>query len=150
MEKTNNIDTYPSVFATRDVALAYALLRVTLGINIALHGLTRIASGTSSFAAGMTRQFAATPLPHFAILGFGYALPWAEAIIGVLLLFGAWTRATLVAGALVMAMLTFGTCLLQDWNIAGLQLIYSTVYFLLLALLRYNRFSLDKLIAPPA
>jgi len=135
------------VFNGRDISLGYALLRITLGINIALHGLTRIVAGTSSFAAGMSRQFAGTVLPHFAVQGFGYVLPWAEAVIGLALLFGAWTRVALIAGALVMAMLTFGTCLLQDWNVAGLQLIYATVYFILIATVRYNRFSVDGLLS---
>ncbi len=46
-----------------------------------------------------------------------------------------------------MAMLTFGTCLLQDWSVAALQLIYSAVYFILIALLRYNSWSVDGLLA---
>ncbi len=130
-----------------DVAIAYALLRVTLGINIALHGITRIVAGLGAFAATLTKEFAATPLPYFAVAGFGYALPWAEAVIGLLLLFGAWTRGALIAGALVMAALTFGTCLRQDWNVAGVQLIYSAVYFILIATARYNRFAVDDLLA---
>lgn len=145
MENTDNFAPC-GLLAGKDVSLGYALLRITLGINISLHGLTRIVAGTSLFVASMNKQFASTPLPHFAVQGFGYVLPWAEAIIGLLLLFGALTRMALIAGALVMAMLTFGTCLLQDWNVAGLQLIYSTVYFLLIAMVRYNTFSLDGLL----
>lgn len=147
MEKTDNVAPSPSLFTGRDVSLAYALLRVTLGINIALHGITRIVAGQSTFAASLSKQFAVTTLPHFAVQGFGYVLPWGEAIIGLLLLFGAGTRVALITGALVMAMLTFGTCLVQDWNVAGLQLIYSTVYFLLIAMMRYNRFSIDSLLS---
>jgi thiosulfate dehydrogenase [quinone] large subunit len=146
MEKTASVVPSPSLFTGRDVSLAYALLRLTMGINIGLHGITRIVAGTGTFEATLSKQFAGTVLPHLAVQAFGYVLPWAEAIIGLLLLFGAWTRVALIAGALVMAMLTFGTCLLQDWNVAGLQLIYSTVYFLLMAMARYNRFSLDGLL----
>ena len=36
--------------------------------------------------AGLTKQFASTPLPHFAVQGFGYGLPWLEALIGLLVL----------------------------------------------------------------
>ena len=130
-----------------DFALAYALLRVTLGINIAIHGISRIVAGPAAFVAGLTKQFAGTPLPHFAVQGFGYVLPWAEALIGLLALFGAFTRAALIAGALLIAVLTFGSTLHQDWDVAGLQLIYATVYFLLLALRRYNAFSVDGLLS---
>ena len=88
-------------------------------------------AGTASFASALTTQFAGTPLPHFAVQGFGYVLPWAEAVIGLLILFGAFTRLALIAGALVMVALTFGACLRQDWNVAGVQLICSTVYLIL-------------------
>ncbi len=128
-----------------DLSIAYALLRITLGVNIAAHGITRIMAGAASFVSTLTNQFAGTPLPHFAVQGFGYVLPWAEAVIGLLMLFGAFTRLSLIAGALVMVALAFGTCLRQDWNVAGLQLIYSTVYFILIAMVRYNGFSVDAL-----
>jgi len=131
----------------RDFSIAYALLRITLGINIALHGITRITAGQGTFVAELTRQFQATVLPHFAVQIFGYVLPWAEAIIGLLVLFGTITQAALIAGALLMAVLTFGTALRQDWNVAGLQLIYAVVYFLLIAGRRYNWLSLDRLLS---
>ena len=126
--------------------LAYALLRITLGINIALHGISRTLAGPGTFVASLTKQFAATPLPDFAVRGFGYTLPWLEALIGLLILFGAFTRVALVAGALLIAVLTFGSSLHQDWNVAGLQLIYAAVYFILIAFRRYNSLSLDRLL----
>lgn len=86
-------------------------------------------------------------LPHFSVVIFGYALPWAEAIIGLLVLFGVLTEWALIAGALLMALLTFGTSLRQDWNVAGLQLIYAVVYFLLIAFRRHNRFAADRLLS---
>ncbi len=128
-----------------DIALAYPLLRLTLGINIALHGISRVLAGPGAFTAGLTKQFAGTPLPGFAVQGFGYALPWLEALIGLLIVLGAFTRIALIAGALLIAVLTFGSTLHQDWDIAGLQLIYAVVYFVLIALRRYNAFSLDRL-----
>lgn len=128
-----------------DFALAYALLRLTLGINIAMHGISRVLTGPSAFAASLTRQFAGTPLPDFAVRSFGYALPWLEALIGLLILCGAFTRVALVAGALLIVVLTFGSTLHQDWEVAGLQLIYAAVYFLLIAFRRYNALSFDAL-----
>ncbi len=131
--------------ACKDLPLAYALLRITLGVNIALHGISRIVAGPALFAASLTKQFANTPLPHFAVQGFGYALPWFEALVGLLILFGALTRVALIAGALLIVLLTFGSTLHQDWDIAGLQLIYAAVYFVLIALHQYNSFSVDEL-----
>jgi hypothetical protein len=45
---------------------------------------------------------------------------------------GAFTRFALVVGALVMASLMFGTALRGDWNVLGLQLMYSLAYYVLL------------------
>ena len=128
-----------------DLSLGYALLRITLGINIALHGISRIVAGPASFVSSLTKQFESTVLPHFAVQGFGYALPWLEALIGLLILFGALTRVALIVGALLIVLLTFGSTLHQDWDIAGLQLIYALVYFVLIGLRQHNSLSLDDL-----
>ncbi|MGH9718039.1 MAG: DoxX family protein [Candidatus Acidiferrales bacterium] len=135
----------PGSSANRDYSLAYALLRATLGVNIAMHGISRLLAGVGGFSAGLEKQFAATPLPHVAVSAFAHALPWAEAIIGLLILFGVATRLTLVVGALLILVLTFGSNLHQDWQVAGLQLIYAIAYALLIAFHRYNAFSLDRL-----
>lgn len=130
----------------RDFTLAYTLLRITLGINIAFHGISRILAGPATFVASLAKQFAATRLPDFAVRGFGYALPWLEALIGLLILFGAFTQVALVAGAALIAVLAFGSSLHQDWDVAGLQLIYAAVYFILIAFRRYNSLSTDFLV----
>jgi len=128
-----------------DFSLAYALLRATLGVNIAMHGISRILAGVGVFAAGVEKQFAATPLPHFAVRAFAVSLPWAEAVIGLLVLLGVVTRWALVAGTLLILVLTFGSTLHQDWEVAGLQLIYALVYAILIALLKHNSIALDRL-----
>ena len=43
-----------------------------------------------------------------------------------------------------MLALTFGTALRQDWDVAGIQLLYSAVYAALIAALRYNGLSVDQ------
>ena len=86
----------------------------------------------------------------FAVVSFGYALPWLETAIGLLILLGAWTGVALVAGALLLCVLTFGSTLHQDWNVAGVQLIYAAVYFVLIALRRLNSISVDGLFAKRA
>jgi thiosulfate dehydrogenase [quinone] large subunit len=123
--------------------LAYLLLRLTLGINILMHALARIQAGLSPFAAGMVKQFASTPMPPTLVHAFAIALPWSELFIGILILFGLWTRTALVLGALEIAVLTFGISLTQNWSVAGLQLIYAVVYAILLAFAEYNRWSFD-------
>jgi thiosulfate dehydrogenase [quinone] large subunit len=127
-----------------DRSLAYALLRVTLGLNIFMHGASRLLAGVGSFVTGMTKMFQNTLLPTAVVVPFGYALPWLEAGLGILIIIGFRTREALVSGALLMLALTFGTALRQDWDIAGIQLLYSAVYAALIAGLRYNALSEDK------
>lgn len=132
--------------ATADASLAYLLLRVTIGVNIFIHGVTRILGGTSKFAFTLDQGFRGTPLPPSFVFGFAMALPWIEAVIGFLVLIGLFSRLALSVGALLILVLTFGSTLHQDWESAGLQLIYASVYAALLAFSRHNTFSLDKLI----
>jgi thiosulfate dehydrogenase [quinone] large subunit len=125
-----------------DAVLAYGLLRLTFGINIMLHGATRLLAPQGAFLAYLTHYFEKTPLmPKEMLPAFAIILPWCEAIFGTLLLFGAASRFAMIGGALTLAALAFGTNLAQDWNIAGLQLIYAAIYYILLA----NREQLNKL-----
>lgn len=75
---------------------------------------------------------------------FSYSLPWLEGLIGLLILIGLRTRESLSSGAVLMLLLTFGTTLRQDWNVAAIQLLYLIVYALLIAGLRHNAFSVDE------
>jgi thiosulfate dehydrogenase [quinone] large subunit len=126
-----------------DSSLAYALLRITLGLNIFMHGTSRLLAGVGNFVSGMIKLFQGTVLPTAVVVPFGYALPWLEAGLGFLIIVGFRTREALVAGSLLMLALTFGTALRQDWDVAGVQLLYSAVYAALIAALRYNRLSVD-------
>jgi thiosulfate dehydrogenase [quinone] large subunit len=89
-------------------------------------------------------MFQNTLLPTALVVPFGYALPWLEALLGILILIGFRTREALVSGALLMLALTFGTALREDWDVAGIQLLYSAVYAVLIAALRYNGLSVDQ------
>ncbi|HWA95386.1 MAG TPA: MauE/DoxX family redox-associated membrane protein [Terracidiphilus sp.] len=128
-----------------DRALAYALLRLVLGVNISMHGLSRLMA-PDKFVHAIQSQFVNAPLPHFAVTAFAISLPWAEAVLGLLLVAGWRTRFALVGGSLLMAVLTFGSCLLQDWSAAGTQLLYAFVYAALLFLFSYNGWSVDALL----
>lgn len=130
---------------TTDPQLAYLFLRATLGVNILVHGLARVLSGQEQFAATIIQGFRTTPLPQPFVVGFAYSLLWLETIIGVLVLLGIFTRVALSAGALLILILTFGSTLRQDWEAAGLPLIYAIAYAGLLAYRHENRYSADIL-----
>ena len=126
-----------------DPALAYAILRFTFGVNICFRGVMRIYHGTDGFAADLVKQFANAPMPPGPVSAFGHVVPWIEAAIGVLLILGLGTRAALIVGGLMMASLTFGTMLLENFNLAWLQLTYAGFFFLLLAYRSWNVISVD-------
>ena len=130
----------------QDAALGYLLLRATIGTNICIHGVTRLLAGPSHFADKLVPAFQNTLLPARLVRLFALALPCAESIVGFLVLVGLGTRLALVAGSLLILTLTFGATLNQEWENAGLALIYATVYALLLAFRYHNTFSADRLL----
>lgn len=87
-----------------------------------------------------------TWLPLPLITATGFAIPVVELLLGGLLVIGFLTRPALIAGLLFMIVLTFGICLAQNWPVASEQLIYMLLYAALLAFLRYDSYSLDRLI----
>jgi thiosulfate dehydrogenase [quinone] large subunit len=130
-----------------DRALACLLLRATLGLNLALHGITRIfIGGVTQFVNTTLTQFQTTVLPAWQVRAFATVVPYAELLIGVLLFAGLWTRWALSAGALLMMALIFGTALRSEWNLLFLQMFYSFLYFVLLMCRQYDSFSVDGLL----
>ncbi len=123
--------------------LAYALLRVALGVNFLGHGFFRVLSGVGAFAHTTADHLTKSPIPHGVNLAFAYAIPFIELALGLLLVAGLATRISLAAGALFMMMLTVGVTSNQQWDVAGQQLLYSLLFFVLLFLLEHNGFALD-------
>ena len=124
---------------------AYALLRLTMGVDMLLHGLTRIGSGVDGFASTVTKEFQATMLPASLVHGFAFLLPFVEGLLGLFLILGLFTRGALILGSLLMVALIFGTALRSEWNTVGLQLLYALIYSLLLANLEHNGYAIDAL-----
>jgi thiosulfate dehydrogenase [quinone] large subunit len=136
------------VSRTMDRQLAYGLLRLILGMNILIHGVSRLYMGVKNFAQTLVPLFVKTPLPPGAVYAYASALPFVEAMIGLCVLLGFGSRYAYVCGLLLIASLTFGAALRQDWDSAGLQLIYALLYAILLASREYNVISLDGWLAP--
>jgi thiosulfate dehydrogenase (quinone) large subunit len=127
-----------------DKSLAYALLRIAFGVNFSGHGLIRIYNGVGPFAASTAEHLARSPLPRGFTFGFSYAIPFLEAILGLTLILGVFTRISLVCGTVFMMALTIGITANQQWDVASQQLVYSVVFFLLLYLIEDNALALDN------
>jgi thiosulfate dehydrogenase [quinone] large subunit len=127
-----------------DATIAYAILRLSFGANIMLHGLSRLLNGRAAFLAYLHHYFEHAHLvPASTLPAFGIVLPWVETTLGLLLMLGLFSRFTMIAGALVMLCLVIGTNLAQDWVVSGLQLIYCFIYYYLLVHLDQNTLSAD-------
>jgi thiosulfate dehydrogenase (quinone) large subunit len=133
-----------SVMNIQNKSLAYVLLRIAFGVNFAGHGLIRIYHGAGVFAQSTAEHLAKSPLPHGFTLGFSYAIPFLEAILGLTLILGVFTRISLVCGAVFMMLLTVGVTANQQWDVAGQQLVYSVIFFLLLYLMEHNALAVDS------
>ncbi len=112
--------------------LAQIIIRLGLGINMLMHGLVRLPK-LNAFVDKMAAGFAGTVLPDVLTRAFLYALPFAEAISGLLILLGGrFSRWGYVLGGLIIGALLFGTTLKEDWGTAGSQLIYVIAFYLAL------------------
>ena len=135
----------PSQSKSSDIEIAHALARLALGLNILAHGLSRIGN-IPHFAASTEKMFAATWLPSAAVTVTAYAIPPLELAVGTLLVFGLFLRPALIIGTLLLCQLIFGSALTQQWDVAGIQLVYVAVYTALLATAGFDRYSADQLL----
>lgn len=131
--------------ATQNHQLAYALFRLTLGLNIFFHGFIRIVVGRQNFVAQTEKLFTNSLLPMWLVHSFLSILPFLEVLVGVLIILGLFTTWALIGGALLMMILIFGTATRQDWTTVGTQTLYGLFYFFLISNLHNNCFALDSL-----
>ena len=131
--------------ASSNSEIAYSLLRLTFGANIFLHGIMRLVEGHATFLAYVSKQMQGAPVPSWFLPPFSYVLPYLEGSVGLLLLLGLFTRNALIAGSLVILLLQIGSCLAQNWQVVGDQLVYALSFFILLSFVDRNRWSIDDL-----
>lgn len=129
----------------RDLILAYALLRIIVGINYFNHGFTRIGN-IPGFMDSMVSAMEGAWMPEFLVRINAALVPPVELIVGLLLILGLFTRGALIACLVLMAMLMYGVTVVQNWDAAGSQLIYDVILAILLAGSGYNRISLDQVL----
>lgn len=95
----------------------------------------------------MVGNFEKSILPEWMVVPFSYLLPIAELVVGILLLIGLFTRASLIAGSLTMLALIFGTTLIESWDSLPSQLIHLAYCALLIGYVeQYDGYSVDKLL----
>src|SRR5437016_12953509 len=125
--------------------VAYALLRVTLGLIFLFYGIGKFRGGISNFVGGMNQQFSGK-LPAAMVMPFAYFIPFAETISGALILLGLFTRVGLTLSGLLLIGLTFGVVMLGQAPTAAHNLQYVLLNFVLLWFVDMNRYSVDSLV----
>ena len=126
----------------KTIELAYLILRLTMGVNMFTHGVARMLN-IEGFNSWMVGQFSKTILPEFMVSISSYLIPFAELIIGIFLILGLFTCRALLAGALLIVVLVFGSGLQENWNVMSSQMIYAIFFFMLSYFIELNRFSID-------
>src|SRR3989442_813214 len=91
-------------------AAALALGRWCLGLIFLFFGLAKF-KNLAGFAQQTVDQFQKTWLPPFLVRIFGHVLPFAEVVLGALLIVGLFRNVTLFATGFLLVLLTFGEVL---------------------------------------
>lgn len=128
----------------KDIAIAYVLLRVLIGVNYFNHGFTRIFD-VSGFVEKTVTNLANSYFPEFLVRLNAYLVPPVELIVGILITIGFATRSALIATFVLMIILMMGVTSIQNWGAAQTMLVYGLVLFILLAGSGFNIFSVDYL-----
>jgi thiosulfate dehydrogenase [quinone] large subunit len=131
---------------TRHRDVGYALLRFTLGVVFLFSGIGKLRAGVGNVAGSMLQQFSGK-LPGLLVQPFVYVLPFAETVLGALIVFGLFTRAALSLSGLLLVSLTFGTVMLGEFPTVAHNTQYALVNFVLLWASEYNRYSVDQAVS---
>lgn len=105
----------------------FFFLRLPLAISMLGHGLVRLPK-LQAFSQWMTTSMEKSILPSALVTGFAYALPFAEALLGIGLLAGRPMRITLYAGLVLMSMLVAGSTSVENWGALESQLIHAAYF----------------------
>ena len=112
----------------KDFKTAFFFLRLPVAVSLLGHGLVRLPK-LSSFSDWMVTTMEKSMIPTCLIIPFSYILPIAEAILGILLLIGFKPKYTIYASLILMSILIFGSCSIENWSAIEAQLLHSFYLF---------------------
>ncbi|AYL96941.1 DoxX family protein [Mucilaginibacter celer] len=124
---------------------SFLILRLAIGASMFGHGLVRLPK-LAMFSNWMVGTFQKSMLPKAMVTPFSYLLPIAEFTIGLLLISGLFTKSALIGGGVVMMILIFGSCMIENWEIIPSQLIHAAFFAVLLQFAANNTYALDNLL----
>jgi thiosulfate dehydrogenase (quinone) large subunit len=95
-------------------SLAPALIRWAMGVMFLIAGVTKLLKLGGFVKGYLVPAFAATFLPGALVAAYGYALPFVETVLGVLLITGLCRTTALLVTGVTLISLAFGQILLQQ------------------------------------
>jgi thiosulfate dehydrogenase [quinone] large subunit len=94
--------------------MAPALLRWALGLLFLVGGLAKLPTVGGFVQGYLVPAFEKTFLPKGLVAAYGYALPFVEVVLGVLLILGLCRHFALLLSGLTLLSLGFGQMLLKE------------------------------------
>jgi thiosulfate dehydrogenase [quinone] large subunit len=122
---------------------SFLIIRLAVAASMLGHGLVRLPK-LNGFSNWMVSSFEKSMLPSALVTPFSYILPIAEFVIGLLLVIGLFTRASLIAGGFTMVILIFGSAMVENWEAMPSQFIHAAFFAVLLSFLQYNTYAVDN------
>ena len=112
----------------KNFKISYFFLRLPIAISLLGHGLVRLPK-LSGFSNWMVTSMEKSFIPEILIIPFSYILPIAEFLIGVWLLTGLKSKEALFSGIVLMSILIFGSCSIENWSAIEAQLLHCFYFF---------------------
>lgn len=125
----------------KDFKTSFFFLRFPIAISLLGHGLVRMPK-LHTFSEWMVTTMEKSMIPKLVIVPFGYVLPIVEAILGILLLINFKTKYTLYSALVLMSILIFGSCSIENWSAIEAQLLHS--FYLLGLFWFYEKFKTEE------
>lgn len=125
--------------------ISYLIIRLSVAISLFGHGLVRLPK-LESFSEGMLKEFEHSMLPSVLVMPLSYGIPIAEFVFGLLLLIGLFTRFSAIGSAVLMLLLMFGTCMVENFGALPSQFLHAGFCAILIHFIQSNSYALDKLI----
>jgi thiosulfate dehydrogenase [quinone] large subunit len=125
--------------------VATLLLRFWLGLLMLGAGVGKVGN-PASFRDTIHQMFDKTFLAGPLLSLFAWAQPWAEVILGALVLIGLWTRGALALTAANLIVLFFGMLVAQNHQTVAFNSLYVLMAVYALRSSARNRYSIDHLL----
>lgn len=129
----------------RDLSFAFLVMRLGVGITFLVYGINKFMN-YSGVVGYIQDKFAETWLPGFMVAGFAHITPVAEFGLGLLVALGLFTRPALYLLGLFMLSLNFGLAVAGESDKVARNIPYIILLGIDIALLNYNRYSLDSVL----